>query len=61
MMFISLKEKIQDTFDYLHANPEISWEETNTTTYIQNTLTKNRLSCTNIRRLYRGNRGLWEL
>lgn len=34
------KEKIRDTFEYLHTHPEISWEEKKTTTYIQNTLEK---------------------
>jgi amidohydrolase len=35
-----VKEKIRDTFEYLHTHPEISWEEKKTTTYIQNTLEK---------------------
>jgi amidohydrolase len=35
-----LKEKINATFDYLHSYPEISWEEKNTTSYIQNLLEK---------------------
>jgi amidohydrolase len=38
MMSAPFKEKIRNTFDFLHANPEISWEEKNTTTYIENTL-----------------------
>ncbi|MEK3888674.1 M20 peptidase aminoacylase family protein [Bacillus sp. FSL K6-3431] len=33
-------KKIYDTFDYLHANPEISWKEHNTTEFIKDQLEK---------------------
>jgi amidohydrolase len=32
------KEKIYKTFNYLHANPELSWEEKETTKYIEGLL-----------------------
>lgn len=35
------EDLIYKTFDHLHANPELSWEETETTTYIKNLLEEN--------------------
>lgn len=37
-MVAYLKEKIDETFDYLHSHPELSWKETNTTEYIKKRL-----------------------
>lgn len=33
-----LKEKIFETFDYLHQHPELSWEERETTNYVEQIL-----------------------
>ncbi|RUL50475.1 M20 peptidase aminoacylase family protein [Lysinibacillus antri] len=33
-----LTERMQQVFTYLHTNPEISWEEINTTAYLENFL-----------------------
>lgn len=35
-----MKEQVESVFDYLHANPEISWEEYNTTKYISGLMEK---------------------
>ncbi|MGN7397878.1 M20 peptidase aminoacylase family protein [Peribacillus frigoritolerans] len=35
---ITLEEKIYKTFDYLHKNPELSWEEFETTKYVEQIL-----------------------
>lgn len=34
----TLKEKIYETFDYLHKNPELSWEEIETTKFVEKML-----------------------
>jgi amidohydrolase len=39
-MDAQLKEKVFETFDYLHAHPELSWREVNTTAYIKDLLEK---------------------
>lgn len=36
-----INQKVADIFQYLHENPEISWEEKNTTEYIKNILQEN--------------------
>ncbi|KQL54220.1 hypothetical protein AN964_12430 [Heyndrickxia shackletonii] len=36
-----LSRKIFDIFNYLHQNPEVSWKEVNTTSYIANILKEN--------------------
>ncbi|MFC5589879.1 M20 peptidase aminoacylase family protein [Sporosarcina soli] len=36
----TVETKVIDTFNYLHENAEISWEEVNTTKYIKETLEK---------------------
>ncbi|MGW6662957.1 MULTISPECIES: M20 peptidase aminoacylase family protein [Peribacillus] len=36
-----LRPRILDIFDHLHANPETSWNEVNTTAFISNILTEN--------------------
>ncbi|HWI48693.1 MAG TPA: M20 peptidase aminoacylase family protein [Rummeliibacillus sp.] len=33
-----IEPRLNEIFDYLHANPEIAWQEYNTTTYITNLL-----------------------
>lgn len=38
MIKTSIKEKVINTFHYLHENPEISWEEVETTKYIKELL-----------------------
>lgn len=38
---IEVKKKVFDTFDHLHKHAEISWEEVETTKYIENILAKN--------------------
>lgn len=35
-----LEQRVHEVFDYLHNNPEISWEEVETTKYIQQLLEK---------------------
>jgi len=37
----NVQEKIQNVFEYLHENAEISWEEKETTKYIERTLSEN--------------------
>lgn len=37
----NVQEKIQNVFDYLHENAEISWEEKETTKYIERILSEN--------------------
>lgn len=37
----NVQEKIQDVFEYLHENAEISWEEKETTKYIERILSEN--------------------
>lgn len=37
----NIEQKVLATFDYLHRNPEISWEEVNTTAYLKKTLEEN--------------------
>lgn len=37
-MVAYLREKIYETFDYLHSHPELSWKETSTTEYIKKRL-----------------------
>lgn len=37
-MLTAAKENVYDTFAYLHANPELSWEEIETTEYIKGKL-----------------------
>ncbi len=36
-----LRPRILDIFDHLHAHPETSWNEVNTTAFISNILTEN--------------------
>lgn len=36
----TLEQRVQETFDYLHKHPEISWEEKETTNYIKSLLEK---------------------
>lgn len=38
---IDLKKSVLETFDHLHKHAEISWEEVETTKYIENILVKN--------------------
>lgn len=37
-MAATLQERVMDTFNHLHANPELSWEEVETTKYIKEKL-----------------------
>ncbi|SIT72660.1 M20 peptidase aminoacylase family protein [Edaphobacillus lindanitolerans] len=37
----SIKEQVEEAFSYLHENPEISWEEVNTTQFIREILEEN--------------------
>ena len=36
----SFRKRVMSTFEYLHAHPELSWEEQNTTTFIKDQLEK---------------------
>ncbi|HLR75177.1 MAG TPA: M20 peptidase aminoacylase family protein [Virgibacillus sp.] len=40
----ALAERLQPIFDYLHAHPEVSWKEENTTNYLVNFLEKEGLA-----------------
>lgn len=35
-----MQQTVTDIFEHLHAHPEISWEETNTTAYLEGILKK---------------------
>lgn len=37
----SIKKQVEETFEYLHRHPEISWEEVETTKYIRDILEEN--------------------
>ncbi|BBP86920.1 hypothetical protein BsIDN1_05380 [Bacillus safensis] len=43
-----MKQTVTDIFEHLHAHPEISWEETETTAYIEDILKKIGLQNSNI-------------
>ncbi|MEK4924508.1 M20 peptidase aminoacylase family protein [Cytobacillus sp. FSL R5-0569] len=40
-MLSTIKQKVLESFNYLHSHPEISWEEKNTTDYISELLEEN--------------------